>query len=33
VIMEVETIKRHTRAAYGCLVADQSLGSGLAYGL
>ena len=29
--MEVETIKRQTRAAYGWLVVGQSVGAGLAY--
>jgi len=32
--MRVETIKRQTTAAYGCLVAGQSpVAAGLAYGL
>jgi len=29
----VETIKRQTRAAYGWLVVNQSVGAGLAYGI
>jgi len=30
----METIKRHTRHAYGCLIASQSpMATGLAYGL
>jgi len=32
-ITGVETIKRQTRAAYGSLVAGQSVGAGLAYSL
>jgi len=31
--MAVKTIKRQTRDAYGSLVAGQSVGAGLAYGL
>jgi len=32
-ITGVETIKRHTRVAYGWLVVGQSVDAGLAYGL
>jgi len=31
--MGAETIKWQTRAAYGCLVAEQPVSAGLAYGL